>query len=340
MRKVCPSVVWVAAAVLLSFTMLCSAAVAAADKRDYLRPAEVPVPANNAMTPARIELGRALFFDPRLSDSNWISCATCHHPGLGWSDGLPTGVGHNMQILSRATPTILNSAYNQFQFWDGRARTLEEQALGPIQAAGEMNQNISGLIAELRNISGYKAMFEAAYPGEGISKETIGKAIASFERTVVSSESPFDRWIKGDEKAISEAAKRGFELFEGKARCSICHSGFNFSDNGFHNIGITQKGEPDLGRYALRKVRVLRGAFKTPTLRDVALTAPYMHNGVYATLEEVVEHYDRGGDVKKDLSANIMPLHLSSQEKEDLVAFMKSLTGDPVEVAIPRLPIK
>ena len=167
----------------------------------------------------------------RLSSSNWISCATCHNPALGWSDGLATAIGHGMHELARATPTILNTGFNKFQFWDGRARTLEEQAVGPIQAAGEMNQNMGELIDELSAIDGYKLLFEAAYPGEGISEDTIGKALAAFQRTVVTTESTFDLWVNGDEQAISASAKRSFELFEGKGRCVICHSGFNFNLN-------------------------------------------------------------------------------------------------------------
>lgn len=305
----------------------------------WLRPAEVPHPADNAPTPARAELGKALFFDPRLSGSNWISCATCHNPSLGWSDGLPTGIGHGMNILGRSTPTILNTAYNKILMWDGRKATLEDQALGPIGADVEMNQDIGELVKELDAIPGYREMFDKAYPGQGITPGTIGKAIASFERTVVSTEAPFDRWRRGDEKAVSEAVKRGFEVFKGKANCAACHMGFNFSDDGFHNIGLRSLGEKeDVGRFAHRKVKVLRGAFKTPTLRDVALTAPYMHNGIYRTLEEVVEHYDRGGDVKEHLSPNMKPLGLNDQDKRDLVEFMKSLTGAPMTITVPMLP--
>jgi cytochrome c peroxidase len=223
--------------------------------------------------------------------------------------------------------------------WDGRKPSLEEQALGPISADAEMHQDLAQLPKKLDAIPGYRAMFDAAYPGEGITEKTIGKAIASFERTVVSTESPFDRWRKGDQNAVSESAKRGFALFTGKANCTACHQGFNFCDDGFHNIGVkTISGEEDVGRFAHRKVKVLRGAFKTPTLRDVALTAPYMHNGIYKTLEEVVEHYDRGGDVKDNLSQDIKPLSLNDQEKNDLVEFMRSLTGVPMTVAVPRLP--
>lgn len=308
---------------------------AVAAPEDYQRP-ELRVPRDNALTPERIALGKALFFDPRLSGSNWISCATCHNPALGWSDGLPTAVGHGMQVLARATPTILNTAYNRKQFWDGRSPTLEHQALGPIEAAGEMNQPLAGLIPKLKAIAGYTTLFERAYPGEGISESTIAKAIAAFERTIVSTEAPFDRWISGEAGAISDAAKRGFALFEGKANCIACHQKFNFVDDGFHNIGLP--GTDDPGRYALVKVDVLKGAFKTPTLRDITLTAPYMHNGVYATLAEVIDHYDAGGVNKTNLDPNMKPLALTASEKTDLIEFLKTLTGTPIEVTVPILP--
>jgi cytochrome c peroxidase len=300
----------------------------------------VPHPANNAPTEARVSLGKMLFFDPRLSGNNWVSCATCHNPALGWSDGLPVAIGTDMKALGRGTPTILNTAYNKILMWDGRKPTLEEQALGPIAADVEMNQSLPELVRELSAIPGYRRAFERAYPGEGITEATIGKALASFERTVVSTDAPFDRWRRGESGAVSESAKRGFDVFRGKANCAACHMGFNFTDDGFHNIGVkAREGEAeDLGRFAHRRVKVLRGAFKTPTLRDVALTAPYMRNGLYRTLEEVVDHYDRGGDVKENLSPNIRPLGLTPQEKADLVAFMRSLTGKPVQISIPILP--
>lgn len=305
----------------------------------WARPGAVPFPPNNAPTADRINLGRALFFDPRLSGSNFLSCASCHNPALGWSDGMATGIGHDFKRLGRATPTILNAVYQPILMWDGRKPNLEEQALGPIESAGEMNMPLDELTKKLSAIPGYQPMFDKAYPGEGITKETIGKAIASFERTVVSTDAPFDRWRKGDKKAVSESAQRGFALFQGKAACIKCHQGFNFTDNGFHNIGVRSlDGTEDEGRFAHRKVKILKGAFKTPTLRDIDLTAPYMHNGMYKTLEEVVDHYDRGGDVKTNLSPNMQPLGLTPEEKKDLVAFMKSLTGPAMHVAIPRLP--
>jgi cytochrome c peroxidase len=315
------------------------AAVAPQAADPMLRPAAVPFPADNPPNAARIELGRALFFDPRLSGSAMISCATCHNPALGWADGQPTAVGDGAKRLGRATPTVLNTAYQPLQMWDGRKNSLEDQALGPIGSAAEMNMPLEKMTTQLGAIPGYAPLFEQAYPHEGISQATVAKAIASYERTIVSTEAPFDSWRKGDEQAVHADVKRGFALFNGKARCALCHQGFNFTDNGFHNIGVRSLGDAeDEGRFVHRKVKVLKGAFKTPTLRDIELTAPYMHNGAYRTLEEVVDHYDRGGDVKTNLSPNMQPLALTAQEKKDLVAFMKSLTGSAMAVEVPHLP--
>lgn len=335
-------------AALLGMTMALGVGVSVAaeaikpsedDIKNFLRPMEVPQPADNLSTPERVELGKFLFFDPRLSGSKWISCATCHNPALGWSDGLPTAIGHGMQVLHRSTPTILNGAYQQWQFWDGRAATLEQQALGPIVAEPEMAGNLANLPKELGDIPKYKQMFDAAYPGQGITNDTIAKAIAAFERTIVSQDSAFDRWLKGKDTAMSDAAKRGFVVFKGKANCAACHSGFNFTDNGFHNIGLPDNH--DEGRFLIKKVKVMKGAFKTPTLRDVALTPPYMHNGQYKTLEEVVEHYNSGGKPTFDnLDPNMKPLNLTKQEKADLVEFLKALTGDPLPITVPQLPVK
>jgi cytochrome c peroxidase len=337
-RFAVPSVL---AALLASVFGLLSTA-AATDFPSYQRPATIPAPVNNLPTPERIELGRALFFDPRLSGSNWISCASCHNPSMGWSDGLPTMVGHNMKVGLRKTPSITNIAYSKVFMWDGRFRTLEAQALGPIGSDAEMNQNVGDLVSELHRIRGYVEMFKKAYPGEMFSTTTIGKALAAYQRTIVSGDAPFDRWIKGDKAAISLSAKRGFVLFEGKADCVNCHHGFNFMDNGFHNIGVkSAPGVVDKGRYTHRMVKVNLGAFKTPTLRNVALHGPYMHNGSYTTLEEVVEHYNRGGDVKDNLDPNMKPggLGLSKQEVADVVEFLKTLTEDRVSTAaLPVLP--
>ncbi len=299
-----------------------------------------PHPANNAPTPARVELGKKLFFDPRLSGNGTISCATCHNPVLGWSDGLPKGIGINGSRLPRATPTVINAAYNHIQMWDGRKRDLEDQAMGPMEADKEMNADIDAVIRWLNENPGYRKLFNEAYPGEPIDTDTLSRAIASFERTVVSNNSPFDRWIAGDDKAMTPQQVRGFELFVGKAECVKCHSGPNFTDDGFHNLGLASFGEPepDMGRHKQVPLRLMKGAFKTPTLRDVTRTAPYFHDGSAATLEEVVQHYNKGGEVKTNLDPNIRPLGLTDQEVADLVAFMEALTSPFIEVALPELP--
>lgn len=325
-------------ALVLTIVVPVLSALATSTSNDIWRRPAVPAPADNQPNAARIELGRALFFDPRLSAKGVMSCATCHNPSLGWTDGRPTAVGYNMKILGRATPTIVNAAFNPLQMWDGRKVSLEAQALGPFESQDEQNLSLEDLESRVRAIPGYVEMFERAYPGEAVTRTTIAKAIASFERTVVSDGSPFDNWRAGDENAISASAKRGFELFNGKASCALCHQGFNFTDNGFHNIGIQETGEADPGRFVQRPVQALKGAFKTPTLRDISLTAPYMHNGAYATLEEVVDHYARGGDVKDNLSPNMKPLDLSDAEKHDLVELMRSLTSAPQVVVVPKLP--
>jgi len=322
----------------LLFGFLLIGSVVAAEADPWLRPDFAPAPPENQLTPERVHLGMLLFFDPRLSKKMSMSCASCHNPSLGWSDGLPTAVGFDMHTLARATPTIVNTSFSPIQMWDGRKSTLEDQATGPIEAAGEMNLPLPELIERLKSIPGYASKFEAAYPGMGITAVTVARGLASFERTVLSTESPFDRWRKGDQKAVSASAKHGFELFQDKAKCAVCHMGYNFTDNGFHNIGLKTEGEPDVGRYAQRPLKSMHGAFKTPTLRDIGLTAPYMRNGSYKTLMEVVEHYDRGGDDKTNLDLNMVPLSLTASEKTDLVAFLESLTGVPADVRLPALP--
>src|SRR5947209_8216296 len=204
----------------------------AADK-SWKLPA-VPMPADNISTPARVELGQALFFDPRMSGNGAMSCASCHNPSLGWSDGLKTAVGWGGQVLGRATPTVLNTAYNTQFMWDGRKKSLEDQALGPMKTPQEMNTDFGASLARLRSVPSYVAMFEKAYPGEGVTEETIAKAIAAFERTGVVNDSAFDRWLAGDKKAMSAAQWRGFKVFTdaNKGNCAACHSGANFTDNG------------------------------------------------------------------------------------------------------------
>jgi cytochrome c peroxidase len=296
-------------------------------------------PENNQPSPERIALGKSLFFDPRLSGEGNMSCASCHNPGMGWSDGLPTARGVKSSVLRRATPTILNTGHNSIQMWDGSKKTLEDQVMGPMRSDEEMNMDISKLFGWLNANEGYKAMFAKAYPGEPINESTLSKAVATFQRTVVSNNSPFDKWVKGEAKALTTQQVDGFKIFMGKANCVACHSEANFTDNGFHNLGLASFGNanPDMGRHTLRPLNAMKGAFKTPTVREVARTAPYFHDGSAKTLMDVVEHYDRGGDVTSNLSPNIKPLNLTKEEKLALVAFMQSLSSPYKAEQIPEL---
>ena len=309
----------------------------AAAKAKYLRPASVPFPKDNAYTPQRAALGKALFFDPRLSGSNAISCASCHNPAFSWGDGLPKGIGHGSKPVGRRTPTILNTAFAELLFWDGRASSLEEQALGPISAPGEMNLPHDEMVKKLAAIPGYLPMFEEAYPGEGMTPKTVARAIATFERTIISDTAPFDEWIAGREEAISDSAKRGFDLFNTKANCVQCHSGWNLTDNGFHDIGLA---DDDIGRgKELPDIEIVQHAFKTPTLRNVAHRAPYMHDGSEKLLVDVVKFYNQGGKVRRpSLAHEMKPLGLNEAEIEDLCNFLLTLTSNDKPVAIPVLP--
>ena len=304
-------------------------------KAGYQRPAKVPYPHDNPPSEAKADLGYKLFFDPRLSGSSTMSCASCHDPALSWGDGLPTAIG--AARLSRRSPTILNLAWAEAMFWDGRAYTLEQQAVGPIQAPDGMNQSMPRLVSLLNAIPGYRDAFRTAFPNEPISATTIAKAIATFERAIVSGEAPFDRWIKGDETAIPEAAKRGFVTFNTRGHCASCHSTWRFSDDSFHDIGLPGN---DPGRGAvIAGVEPLRQAFKTPGLRNVAERGPYMHNGSIQTLAAVIRHYDHGFTRRSSLSAEIYRLNLTDQEADDLVVFLKTLSSVDAKIAVPVLPV-
>ena len=297
-------------------------------------------PKDNPWSKDKEDLGRMLYFDPRLSGSNWISCATCHHPGLGWGDGLPRAIGHGQKELGRHSPTVINSGYFAVQMWDGRKKSLEDQAKGPIAAAGEMNQDYDELVRELKAIPGYVSRFNKVFGKNSVTIDNVAKAIATFERSVVSNNAPYDRYQKGDKGAMSASAVNGMKLFFGKARCAICHNGPAFTDSQFHNIGVKPAGplKEDLGRYNETKDEADKGAFKTPGLRHITRSAPYMHNGSESTLEEVVEFYNRGGDDVPNKSGFMTPLELTGKEKKDLVEFMKALEGEPIEVTIPEFP--
>jgi cytochrome c peroxidase len=305
-------------------------------KQQYRRPASISFPKENPYTPEKASLGKKLYFDPRLSVTSAQSCASCHSPAFGWGDGLAVGVGHGMAKLGRRSPTVVNAAWGAIFMWDGRLASLEEQALGPIQSPGEMNMPIEQLMDRLASITEYKPLFAAAFPNEGMKSKTLAEAIATYERTVVSERAPFDAWIDGNEQAISEEAKRGFAVFNAKAQCSSCHEGWNFTNDGFHDIGLSSE---DVGRGKfLPDIPKMQHAFKTPGLREIARRGPYMHDGSIATLEQVVEHYDRGGVDRPSRSDLMKPLDLTSQEKSELVAFLKTLTSNLSPTAVPVLP--
>jgi cytochrome c peroxidase len=313
-----------------------------ASLQPWLLPDHPPFPNENYPTAAKIDLGKKLFFDNRLSGAGNMSCATCHNPVYGWSDALPTAKGVNSMVLGRASPTIINTAYNSIQMWDGRKKSLEDQAMGPMQANVEMNTDIPKLLNFLRSNAGYKADFAKAFPGEKIDEITIARSIASFERTVISNNSPFDHWVRGDAAAMTAQEINGFKLFVNpdKGNCASCHSGANFTDNGFHNIGLASFGDknPDMGRYAERPLGLMKGAFKTPTLRDIADTGPYFHDGSVGTLKAVVEHYAKGGIVKTNLSPSMKAITLSESEVNDITAFLMALSTDHAAFVLPILP--
>lgn len=302
----------------------------------FKRPTTIPAPADNATTAEKVRLGKMLFFDPRLSGSGAISCASCHNPSLGWQDGLKTAVGDHGGILGRHTPTILNTAWAEPLFWDGRADSLEAQALGPIMAEAEMAGSKDKVIQTITSVPEYRDGMARLFPGNPHTLENVAKLIAAFERTVVSGQAPFDRWINGDQQAISVSAKRGFLLFNSKGNCASCHSTWRFTDDGFHDIGLAGN---DIGRAKVMPgLAILDHAFKTPTLRNIAERAPYMHDGSIKTLEGVVDHYDHGFIQRASLSDQVKPLHLTAQDKADLVEFMKSLSSNDAPVAVPVLP--
>ncbi len=297
-------------------------------KKEFVKPNSIPHPSSNPYSKAKWELGKKLFFDKRLSGNHQMSCATCHNPEQGWTEDRPTAIGHGGKKLGRKTPTILNGAWGWSFFWDGRANTLEEQALGPIQSPDEMNLPLKELVLRISKASEYPPLFKEVFPEEGITTETIAKAIATFEREVISNEAPFDRWIAGDEKAISPVAKRGFVLFNSKAQCVNCHSGWQFTNGSFADTGVTQT---DQGRGKIQPHPYLDYAFKTPTIRNVGRRHSFMHNGSVPTLKAVIEHYNKGGKFKRTSTGLfIQPLHLTQTEKNELLEFLMTLTSDPI----------
>ena len=299
------------------------------------------VPSDNPITDAKVKLGKMLYFDKRLSENQTVSCATCHEPDKGWTDSSPVSTGIHGRKGGRSAPTVLNSAYMELQFWDGRAKSLEEQSKGPIANELEMGFTHEGFIGRLKTIKGYAPLFKAAFGDPAVDIERVAKAIASFERTVLTGNSPFDKWQAGNKKAMSAGAVRGHALFHGKANCAICHDGFNFSDSDFHNLGVgmqKQIAKPDLGRFEVTKDGKDKGKFKTPTLRNLRYTAPYMHDGSQKSLADVIDFYDRGGEKNPNLDGRMKPLGLTAEEKHDLMAFLDALNGDTVSMKAPKLP--
>ena len=302
-------------------------------------PTSIPTPSTNVNYKAKVELGKQLYFDGRLSKNNAIACAFCHNPGTGFADPRQTSIGIGGGIGGRQAPTVYNTAFNHVQFWDGRARSLEEQAIGPIQNPIEMGETHESVVSKLGKIKGYQQQFRSVF-GTEVNLQGMAEAIAAYERTIISTNSSFDKYVAGDSSAMNESAVRGMALFKGKARCILCHNGPNFTDNQFHNLGVPQVGplKEDLGRYSVTRAEKDKGAFKTPTLRSIHETAPYMHDGAFKTLEDVVEFLNAGGGANQNLSPLIKPLSLTHEETADLVAFLKSLTGEPIRFEMPNLP--
>lgn len=332
--------------------------------------ANVFIPEDNPMTRAKVELGRQLYFDPRLSVDGTISCASCHDPDKGFAAHTQFGIGVEDQEGGRNSPVAYNRILSREQFWDGRAATLEDQAIGPVANPIEMGNTHEACCLTLGQIPGYKMQFEQIFD-DGVTIENVGKAIATFERAIVTGPAPYDYYAplkqfeevfaadleyldeepalakqyaelkkQAAEHPMSESAKRGMELTFGKANCTACHAGANFTDEQYHNLGVGMDAEdPDLGRHDVTGKEEDRGAFKTPTMRNVVHSAPYMHDGSQKTLEEVVEWYDKGGHKNPGLSDKMKPLKLTEQEKKDLVAFMKEgLTSDFPAIERKRLP--
>ena len=295
---------------------------------------ELMVPNSNPLTAEKIELGKKLFFDKNLSLDRSMSCATCHDPEKGWSNDSQFAVGVTGDAGARNVPTVVNSAYSTRQFWDGRETTLEAQALGPLMNPIEMAMpSTDAILDRVRENSEYMDDFQQAF-GNGLTINNLAKAIASFERTILLGDTPYDRYATGDKTAMSESAIRGLTVFRERGRCIECHKEPLFTDRQFYNLGIGMDVEnPDVGRFAVTKLPSNIGRFKTPGLRNVTRTAPYMHDGSMKTLEEVIDIYDKGGIPNEHLSSqNIRKLNLSEPEKKDLLAFMvEGLTSEPAQ---------
>ncbi|MDX8391919.1 MAG: cytochrome c peroxidase [Mariprofundaceae bacterium] len=318
----------------------------AEDLSDWKLP-PVPVPVDNPQSKAKIGLGHMLAFDIRLSKNDSISCAGCHLSFAGGGGHTPRAFGQGGE-LGRWAPSWVNAAYYTSLFWDGRASSLEEQTgalsghMGPISAPGEMGGDVDAIVKRLNGIPGYRKAFNKAFGKEGVTRENIAKAIAAYERTLIATDSPFQRYVNGDKKALSGAAKRGFELFRNKALCIGCHTAPLLTDNNFHNIGTPQVGplKEDKGRFAVSKDKDDIGAFKTPSLYNSASFTFFMHDGAFSTMQQVMEHYNKGGDAQNPHQSElIQPLDLSKKDVSDLISFMQSLTDTRLNhIHRPELP--
>jgi cytochrome c peroxidase len=288
----------------------------------------MPIPEANPLTSKKAALGRELFRDPLLSRDHQISCATCHDPARGFSDNRTVAAGVFGRQGNRRVPRIVNRGYGKAFFWDGRIATLEEQVLQPILSAKEMDLTLEEAVARLNGVSRYRQLFSEVFERD-ISAPDLARALASYVRTILAGDSPYDRHLQGNAEALSEEARQGLRIFRGKGNCTLCHLGPNLTDEGFHNTGIAwREGRfDDDGRYIVTRNDSERGSFKTPTLREVARTPPYMHDGSLATLEEVIAYYDRGGNRNPQLDPEMRPLGLTREETRALAAFLRSLSG-------------
>ncbi len=323
---------------------------------------DVPVPAHNPQTPGKIELGKKLFFDRRLSGDGTMNCVTCHNPEMAFTDGLDISLSYPTTKNWRNSPALVNVAYRTYLFHDGRAKSLEEQALFPMMSAFEMNKNLDYLEEHIRSVPEYTLEFRKVFNGE-VTRERIAMAIAAFERTLISAGAPLDRYLKGEGNALSEDAKKGMTIFKGKGLCIDCHFGADLTDDKFYALNVPENPKllhdpmvtatmrfvakiynyedyrnlkEDPGRYLISKDKKDWKAFKTPTLREISKTAPYMHNGVFSSLEEVIDFFDQGGGTGNTV---LKPLGLTPEEKRQLKAFLvEALTGEEAPFKYPQVP--
>lgn len=297
-----------------------------------------PVDMQNDSVKNVVELGKVLFFDTRLSGSGKISCATCHKPELNWTDGVEKSLGHEGAVNKRNSPTIQNSWFYTRFFWDGRSKDLQDQAFAPINSSTEMHSDMPDVMRKLRNINGYKELFKSAFGSEEISPDKMTDAIATFEKTITTNKSRFDKFLEGDKNALTKKELRGLHLFRTKARCMNCHNGSFFSDNQFHNNGFffPNHYSIDKGHYLVTHIEADTGKFKTPSLRDVGRTGPWMHDGSATSLAEVLAVYNKGGVAQ--YNPMVKQLNLSKQEISELLSFLKAISAPPVEFIKPVIP--